>query len=397
MTRAPELARDCLFGAAGFQFLVPIFLILFFLGGCAAPAEPLERKPPVPKAVADLAATQSGDEVVLTFTLPKEAVDRRPLKRPPAIEIFRSIRPAGADNSATSSGSPAKVPELTIPSSMLDQYSDQGQIRVIDPLKAEDFRPNEKTVAEYTVRTRASSKKESADSNAVVLQIYPAAEPVTDLKAETTHAGINLTWTAPQKTLVGSAPTIVNYHVYRAEMPATDEAPANAAENRKPKTPLLKIGESETTTFRDSLAEMRKSYLYCVRSVAQYPHGNVESANSNEVEVTPKDIFPPAAPQGLVVVFVPAVAGVPAHVELSWAINSETDIAGYNVYRSEQDGTPGVRLNPELLLSPAFRDMNAVLGRRYLYTITAVDRSGNESPVSAAAPGGVPAEGQTTP
>jgi hypothetical protein len=123
-------------------------------------------------------------------------------------------------------------------------------------------------------------------------------------------------------------------------------------------------------------------------------HGNdaLESADSNWAIVTPKPAIPPGAPQGLVSVFVPALAESPAHVELSWAINSETDIAGYNVYRSEQEGGPGVRLNRELLLTPAFRDMNAVPGRHYLYTVTAVDRSGNESPATAPVAGGVPDE-----
>lgn len=380
-----------------FYFLFSIFLVSCFLGGCAAPAEPMERKVPVPKAVADLAATQSGDDVVLTFTLPKETVERRPLKQSPAIEIYRAIRPAGTANSAAPARSPSTAPLVTIPSAMVDQYADQGHIRTIDSLKAEDFRPNEETVAEYTVRARASSKKESADSNAVVLKIYPAAEPIGDLRVETTHAGVLLAWTPPQKTLVGSAPTIANYRIYRAEIAAADAAAVNTTENRKPKTRLLKIGESETAAFRDSLAEMGKSYIYSVRSIAQFLSGTVESANSNEVEVTPQDIFPPAVPQGLVVVFVPAVAGAPAHIELSWAINSEPDIAGYNVFRSEQEFASGVRLNPELLLTPAFRDMSTVPGRRYFYTVTAVDRSGNESPASATAPGDVPAESQTTP
>ena len=57
----------------------------------------------------------------------------------------------------------------------------------------------------------------------------------------------------------------------------------------------------------------------------------------------------------------------------------------------------GTRLNPELLLTPAFRDMNALPGRRYFYTVAAVDRSGNESPISAAAPGGFPVESQQVP
>src|SRR5271154_3809864 len=74
--------------------LVCIFLLSLFIGGCAASAEPVERKTQVPTAVADLAASQSGNSVILTFTLPKETVDHRPLKQPPAVEIYRTVRPA---------------------------------------------------------------------------------------------------------------------------------------------------------------------------------------------------------------------------------------------------------------------------------------------------------------
>ena len=137
--------------------------------------------------------------------------------------------------------------------------------------------------------------------------------------------------------------------------------------------------------------------MYSVRSVAQYPNAALESADSNLAVATPRDTFPPAAPQDLIVALVPAQPGVPAHLELSWAISAETDIAGYNVYRSEQAGAPGSRVNTDPLPTPAFRDMNVQPGHRYFYSVTAVDRAGNESPASAAVSGGVPAEGQVTP
>lgn len=114
-----------------------------------------------------------------------------------------------------------------------------------------------------------------------------------------------------------------------------------------------------------------------------------ESADSKLLVVTPKDVFPPSAPQGLVVVYVPAVADAPAHLELSWPISPEPDIAGYNVYRSEE-GIPPKRLNPQLLLTPAFRDMSAMPGRHYTYSVTAVDRAGNESPASSPVSVGFP-------
>src|ERR1700677_3471862 len=79
-------------------------LVLFILAGCASPGEPTERRPPAPQAVSDLAASQLGNGVELTFTLPDETVDRHPLAQAPTIEIFRDFSPV-ASGAATSSAS----------------------------------------------------------------------------------------------------------------------------------------------------------------------------------------------------------------------------------------------------------------------------------------------------
>jgi fibronectin type 3 domain-containing protein len=80
----------------------------------------------------------------------------------------------------------------------------------------------------------------------------------------------------------------------------------------------------------------------------------------------------------------PGSAPGAALVDLSWSINLETDLAGYRVYRSEQEGTRGQLLAPDLLPTPAVRDTSVEPGHRYWYTVTAVDRTGNESAPSAA-------------
>jgi hypothetical protein len=378
------------------QVFLTIFLFSLFFGGCAAPGEPTERRRPVPEAVTDLTAAQAGNEVILTFTLPTATVEHRTLKQPLEVEIFRDFVPPGSTSKV-----PPEVPAhptllATITSGVVEINTSEGHFRFADSLKAEDFSAHAGNEAVYIVRTRASRKAESPNSNPGAVRIYPAAEPITDLKTEVTHSGVVLTWSAPQKTIVGSAPAIAGYGIYRAGA-QPGAPPGNPAPSAGMKTPLAKIAETESTSYRDTQAEFGKSYVYSVRSVAKYPEGPLESGDSNLVAVTPKNVFPPEAPQGLVVVFLPAAEKTAAHLEISWAINPESDIAGYNVYRSEQEGVPGTRLNSELLLTPAFRDMNAVPGRRYFYTATAVDRSGNESPASAAAPGGVPAEGQATP
>jgi hypothetical protein len=397
-----------------------------FAGGCAAPGEPYERKAPVPTAISNLTAEQHGDSVVLTFNMPKQSVERRPLKEPPEVEIYRGFAPppaslgvgAGASGSAGAGAavikppSPRPTPVLcgTIPAADLDKYGDRGFVRYADTLRPEDLAHRSGWIAEYTVRTRTSDRKESADSNFVDLVIFPAPEPIADLAAQVTQSGVALSWSAPEKTSVGAVPPIASYRIYRADHTPPSAASASAhaapapappflprAAGAGPSSPpqearLVKIGESQGPAFRDGQAEFGRMYVYSVRSVVEYPGEMLESADSNLVDVTPKDIFPPAAPQGLVIAMVPREGDTPATLDLSWAIGPETDIAGYRVYRSEQEGVLGTLQNEQLLLTPAFRDMNALPGHRYFYSVTAVDRAGNESPPSAALSGEVPAE-----
>ncbi len=140
------------------------------------------------------------------------------------------------------------------------------------------------------------------------------------------------------------------------------------------------MGASPSTEFRDAHFEFGKTYLYTVRNVAQFGADSVESADSVPAVVTPRDVFPPAAPTGLEAAIIPATPEAPAYVELSWAISPEGDLAGYYVYRSDAEDTPGERVSAEILPSPTFRDMSVLPGRRYYYRVSAVDRAGNESP-----------------
>jgi fibronectin type 3 domain-containing protein len=116
----------------------------------------------------------------------------------------------------------------------------------------------------------------------------------------------------------------------------------------------------------------------------------VESSDSAAAILTPKDTFPPEAPQNLTATVVPATQEGVFVVELSWSINIESDLAGYRVYRSETEGARGQLLTSELLPSPSHRDTSVRVGRRYWYTATAVDRAGNESSDSLAVSAEIP-------
>ena len=143
----------------GLFILFPVLLVSSFITGCASPGEPYERKPPVPQDVNDLTARRSGNDVLLSFTLPNEAVDHRPLSTPLTIEIYRDFAPPTAAGGALLPAPANPTLRITIPASVAGRYSDQGRVRYTDTLSAEDFAQHAGSVAVYTVRTLVSPEK----------------------------------------------------------------------------------------------------------------------------------------------------------------------------------------------------------------------------------------------
>ncbi len=389
-----------------FAFPFSIFLVLVLPGGCASPGQPVARKPQVPAPIADLAAERSGNSAVLTFTLPHETVERRLLKHAPAIEIYRDFSKAQTPAVATTAPADASL-LVTIPSAVASHYEQKGRIHYVDAWMPEVLKQHLGEIAIYVVRTRVSPKKQSPDSNIAAVAVYPVPEAIADLQAKLASSAVSLSWTAPPQTPAGPAPPIQKYEIYRAELSAGSASEKGAAAQPRifamggakgAQSPPEKIGTSESPEYEDRGVAVGAAYQYFVRSVVAYAGQPYESADSNLATITMRDVFPPSAPTGLVVVPVPAEQGSAAHLDLSWNINPETDVAGYNVYRSEQESARGTRLNSALLPTPAYSDMSAVAGQRYWYRVTAVDRSGNESaPSAAGVPGEVPAGSQPKP
>ena len=83
---------------------------------------------------------------------------------------------------------------------------------------------------------------------------------------------------------------------------------------------------------------------------------------------------------GLQAVF--SSVGQKPFVDLTWAPNSETDVAGYNVFRRTAGGE-WQKLNQKPAQVPSFRDESVQPGTKYEYSVSAVDLRGNESPRSA--------------
>ena len=229
--------------------------------------------------------------------------------------------------------------------------------------------------------------KASADSNQVFVDLYPVPQRIDSLDAQTTEKYIQLKWTPPTSTSAGAQlPPIREFHVYRGELdPASAAAAAKDVHAAVWRLPPLQIAVTPAPEYQDSTFDFGKAYGYMVRSVVSEGGSLLESGDSRLVVLAPKDTYPPAAPQDVVSAVLPGTNPGSFVVDLSWAINLETDVAGYRVYRSEREDARGELLTPDLLPTPSFRDTTIASGRRYWYTVTAVDRSGNESAPSAVA------------
>lgn len=64
---------------------------------------------------------------------------------------------------------------------------------------------------------------------------------------------------------------------------------------------------------------------------------------------------------------------------LDWDDNSESDLSGYNVYRSAGLNQDLKKLNAETIKTSKYKDKEAVPGKRYYYSVSAVDHGNTES------------------
>ena len=117
-----------------------------------------------------------------------------------------------------------------------------------------------------------------------------------------------------------------------------------------------------------------------VGAVSSYEFTNVSADHTISASFNAlPDNTAPNAPTGL------SATGNDGSVSLGWDDNSESDLAGYNVYRSTTSGSGYSQINGSLQSTSDYTDNNVTNGTTYYYVVTAEDDSGNESGYSSEA------------
>ncbi|HLA77341.1 MAG TPA: hypothetical protein VJU18_07170 [Vicinamibacteria bacterium] len=130
------------------------------------------------------------------------------------------------------------------------------------------------------------------------------------------------------------------------------------------------------TSLDDESAGFGESWCYVARTVLS-AEPLIESRDSEEVCLDFKDLFPPAAPTGV------TVLPRPEGLEVSWSPSPETDLAAYRVYRRIKGGAPEA-VGELAGTETGLLDRVAPRATPLLYTVTALDKAGNESAHSKA-------------
>jgi hypothetical protein len=366
----------------GQLLLVVVVAAMACITGCASIGAPRPPALELPKAPTDLRASRKGDRVTLTWSIPTHTTDQQSVRYLGKTLVCRSLAAAIklCENPVGDASPPADL------AAARKSTSKKLSASFTDTLPAAIEREHPNGFATYAVEVLNRAGRGAGLSNQVHVALVPTLPPFGGFNARTTNQGVLISW---ECTASGAARAETKYlfRIYRRE------------ENKTSETRIAQVdaiacaaGSGDQKSFLDQSFEWEKTYFYrgtgvSVVKAAGKTAVEVEGDDTPEVEVFAHDIFPPAVPTGLQAVF--SGPGPQAFIDLIWSPVTDADLEGYNVYRHEE-GAPAVKLNTELVKTPAFRDAQVVARKRYFYSVSAVDERGNESARSEEASERVP-------
>ncbi len=162
-------------------------------------------------------------------------------------------------------------------------------------------------------------------------------------------------------SLLPPGPT--RYNVYRDLAPDPLAYPVITPAGAAPAPPAV-VSTAPGATLATDAVEFGRARCYTVRSVRG---AAAIGEPAPPVCFTPIDIFPPEPPAQ------PAAVSAQGAISLIWDPSPELDLGGYLVFRREAGGATLLQLTPTPITEARYRDSTVTAGRRYNYTVVAVD------------------------
>lgn len=327
-------------------FLICLF---FFFGGgaCGKKGPPIPWSTVVPKRIVDVEAKSREGRLLIEWTLPKENMDKSPLKD---LAQFKILKSEGDLIKGECRGCGEKTEVLY-----------EGKLNLEDRGKRlsfsiEDLVPGKVYIFQVLTVNRRGYM--SAPSNPVTV-FWDEPPPIPKIiRVEEGDKRVDIFWEP--------VPGATGYNIYRKEE-GKDFLPHPL--NRDP---------VHLPQYTDLSVENEKRYVYSIRAVRRVVQTDIEGKGALTPLVIPTDLIPPSPPSGLVAI--PLKNGI----ELHWRKNPEADLLGYYVYRRRFGEGKFERLTPVYITKELYLDTNVEIGQDYEYVITAIDHSPrrNESPFS---------------
>ncbi len=340
--------------------LAVLLVLCVFLASCGKKDMPVPIGAIHPRSINDLQYVITPQGVELSWTIPTRNVDGSPILALKGFELYKAV----LQGDKTCNGCPiAFDAPIFLP---METVSKSGQKMFYED---RTLQPNHRYA--FEIRTVKAFLNKSEPSNRVIFIWHspPSApsQPVAVSKAD----GLELTWTPPVTWADGSALNApVFYRIY-----------AQKGENEEWKPIKDRLFAS---TFVYAKAPLGQVMFYRVTAVFDYDGILIESAPSSRVKVEFISPVPPNAPTGLVAVTKTSDSGK-GFVELLWQDVSESDVAGYFVYRRALATDKFQRLNDHPISAVRFEDVAPLAAGTYEYRVTAVSRAGKEGPQSSSA------------
>ncbi len=387
-----KLERNNFSVGAGRAGLLSVLLV-----GCASPGPPRAPSLRLPQVASGVSAERRGAAVVVRFATPVRTTDNELVGEPVRGSLCRAVGDGPCQPTASF---PRPVP-IT------------GLVEWVDALPPELASGVPRKLS-YRVETFNARGRSAGPTDPVYAAAGVAPAAVRGLKADGSRRGIELHWSVEQGD---SAEVLIRREARNTDGSPVDRQPtqkiggteAKVSRARKTRSVAVQVGAGPPdidtadpiTWLRadesaspgrdrggmlDATAQPDRVYQYtAVRHRFVTMDGVKLELRSEEmpaVTTVMKDVYPPEVPQGLLAVGFPLQDGRGVAVDLVWTPVADSSLLGYNVYRAPQGGV-ATRLTQVAL--PAFHDVTAERGVGYRYTVTAIDRKGNESAASAAA------------